>query len=177
MLQLFWQCTNLFLQINIYINYTTHQLHISVYCIGTVFYMENVYLYCIVTVLYMYNVYLHCIVTVLYMYNVFHFNNNDIKSSPDLTRITRIFPIERISKMSEVPAFKMLGIYFDENLSFDYHIKQTRNKVSKSIFYLNRAKNILTGKALTSRSSILIFCIACLFIAHPSSYSVLPAYL
>ena len=68
--------------------------------------------------------------------------------------------------MSKVPAFKMLGIYFDENLSFDYHIKQTRNKVSKSIFYLNRAKNILTGKALVI-----------ILRAHPSSYSVLPAYL
>ena len=40
------------------------------------------------------------------------------------------------------PAFKILGIYFDENLSFDYHIKQTRNKVFKSIFYLNRAKTV-----------------------------------
>ena len=61
----------------------------------------------------------------------FHFNNNDINSSPDLTRI---FPIERISKMFKVLAFKMLGIYFDENLSFDYHIKQTRNKVL-NLFY------------------------------------------
>ena len=71
----------------------------------------------------------------------FYYNNEDINSSPDLTRI---FPIERISKMSKVPAFKMLGIYFDENLSFDYHIKQTRIKVSKSIIYLKRAINILT---------------------------------
>ena len=94
----------------------------------------------------------------------FYFNNNDINSSPDLTRI---FPIERISKMSKVPAFKMLGIYFDENLSFDYHIKQTRNKVSKSIFYLNRAKNILTGKALKSLYFALI---------HPHILYCLPIY-
>ena len=94
----------------------------------------------------------------------FYFNNNDINSSPDLTRI---FPIERISKMSKVPAFKMLGIYFDENLSFDYHIKQTRNKVSKSVFYLNRAKNILTGKALKSLYFALI---------HPHILYCLPIY-
>ena len=94
----------------------------------------------------------------------FHFNNNHINSSPDLTRI---FPIERISKMFKVLAFKMLGIYFDENLSFDYHIKQTRNKVSKSIFYLNRAKNILTGKAFKSLYFALI---------HPHILYCLPIY-
>ena len=61
----------------------------------------------------------------------------------------------------------MLGIYFDENLSFDYHIKQTRNKVSKSIFYLNRAKNILTVKALKSLYFALL---------HPHILYCLPIY-
>ena len=50
----------------------------------------------------------------------FSFTNNDIGSSniPEL-----IYPIERISNTSKIPAFKILGVYLDENLSFDYHLK------------------------------------------------------
>jgi hypothetical protein len=75
----------------------------------------------------------------------FYFNNNDIGSIQVQNLIS---PIERISNSSDIPAFKMLGVFLDENLSFDYHIKQVRNKVSKALFYLIKAKNILTSKAL-----------------------------
>ena len=45
---------------------------------------------------------------------VFSFNNNDIGSSniPEL-----FYPIERISNTTKISAFKILGVYLDENLS------------------------------------------------------------
>ena len=51
----------------------------------------------------------------------FSFNNNDVDSTniPEL-----IHPIERISNNSKIPAFKILGVYLDENLSFDYHFQR-----------------------------------------------------
>ena len=77
----------------------------------------------------------------------FVFNNNDINApiNPSL-----VSPIERITNDSKIPAYKMLGVFLDENLSFDYHIKQTRNKISKALFFLNKAKNLLFSKALKS---------------------------
>ena len=42
----------------------------------------------------------------------------------------------------------MLGVFLDENLNFNYHIKQVKNKVSTALFFLIKAKNILSSKAL-----------------------------
>ena len=51
-----------------------------------------------------------------------------------------IFNIERIDKHSKVPAFKLLGIYLDEKLSFDYHCKKLREKIASCQFSINKAK-------------------------------------
>ena len=78
---------------------------------------------------------------------VFLFNNNDIGSSniPEL-----IYPIKRISNTSKISAFKILGVYLDENLSSDYHFKHLYSKISKSLYYLNNAKHFLPTVALKS---------------------------
>lgn len=83
----------------------------------------------------------------------FLFNNNDINSyqSPDL-----IHPIERITNASKVPAYKILGIFLDENLTLDYHFKCLHTKLSKSLYSLNRAKHFLTTKALKTLYYALI---------------------
>ena len=74
----------------------------------------------------------------------FQFNNNDFGGrDPNL-----IFPIERIHNNSKVPAFKLLGIFLDENLTFNYHFSQIRNKISKSLYSLNQAKHFLSAKTL-----------------------------
>jgi hypothetical protein len=44
--------------------------------------------------------------------------------------------------------FKLLGILFDEYLSFDDHITSICSKISKSLFCLNRIKNVGTNSAL-----------------------------
>ena len=77
---------------------------------------------------------------------VFSVNNNDIGSSniPEL-----FYPIERISNTTKISAFKILGVYLDENLSlFDYHFKHLYSKISKSLYYLNNAKHFLPTVAL-----------------------------
>ena len=76
---------------------------------------------------------------------VFKFDNND---SDTLSNPSLVFPIERITNKSKVPAFKILGVYLDENLTFDFHFKSITSKVSKSLFSLKNAKHILTSSAL-----------------------------
>ena len=62
-----------------------------------------------------------------------------------------ITEIERIHNNHTNPnsrSFKLLGIYFDENLSFNLNTTALISKLSRSIFFLNRVKHTLTPKAL-----------------------------
>jgi hypothetical protein len=75
-----------------------------------------------------------------------------------------IFPIARISVNSPVPAVRFLGVYFDENLNFKYHIKLLLSKLSKTLYFLRSSKNFLTPKAMKAVyyslfHSNLIYCI------------------
>ena len=45
-------------------------------------------------------------------------------------------------------AFKLLGIYLDEHLNFNYNTAQLSNKLSRANFFLNRVKHTLSPKAL-----------------------------
>jgi Reverse transcriptase (RNA-dependent DNA polymerase) len=47
----------------------------------------------------------------------------------------------------ENQTYKILGILFDEYLSFDKHVLYVQRKVAKSLFLLNRSKNFLTFRA------------------------------
>ncbi len=46
----------------------------------------------------------------------------------------------------ECKAYKLLGIFFDENLSLDHHIKHLTNKLSRSMYCIKRAKGVLNEK-------------------------------
>ena len=94
----------------------------------------------------------------------FFYNDNDPNTvqNPDL-----IHPVEVINNSSKVPAFKMLGVYLDENLSFSYHVKYVLAKISKSLFLMRSAKNVLSSKALRSVYYALI---------HSHLLYCLPAY-
>ena len=66
----------------------------------------------------------------------FVFNNNDLN---EIVNTELIYPIERIHNNTVPhPAYKILGVYIDENLTFDYHLKITNNKISKSLYSLNK---------------------------------------
>ena len=61
----------------------------------------------------------------------------------------------------------MLGVFLDENLNFEYHIKQTRNKISKALFPISKAKHLLSSSALKSLHYPLV---------HPLFLYCLPIY-
>ncbi len=63
-----------------------------------------------------------------------------------------------------MPAIRYLGVYFDPQLNFKYHISTIVNKISKVLYFYRQAKNVLTFKAkrflyFSSIHSNLIFAI------------------
>jgi hypothetical protein len=73
------------------------------------------------------------------------FNSNVIGQE---VNIDLIKPIDRVHGEGAEKSFKLLGVYLDEYLSFNAHVSQLCAKISKSLFCLNRLKNIVTSEAL-----------------------------
>jgi hypothetical protein len=73
------------------------------------------------------------------------FNNNEPGQPADPELITQI---DRIHNGGEEKSFKLLGVLFDEYLSFNSHIQQLCSKISKSLFCINRIKNFVNGESL-----------------------------
>jgi hypothetical protein len=61
-----------------------------------------------------------------------------------------MFTLEKVSSNSDIPAIKFLGIYIDQSLSFKYHVNFITSKISKAMYFLRTAKNLLTEKSLKS---------------------------
>jgi hypothetical protein len=53
-------------------------------------------------------------------------------------------------KNEKLRTFKLLGVYFDETLTFNKHAAYVRAKLSRSIFCMKRASNFLSLKSLRS---------------------------
>jgi hypothetical protein len=103
-------------------------------------------------------------------FDIFMNFNNANENRPDL-----IFPLERVTNNSATPAICFLGVYFDENLTFKYHINLVTSKLSKALFALKSSKNFLTAKApkavyYSLFHSNLIFCIHIWSSTAPSNY-------
>jgi Reverse transcriptase (RNA-dependent DNA polymerase) len=67
------------------------------------------------------------------------FNNNEIGKPVDPSKI---IPLERICNENESESgrsYKLLGVYFDELFTFNYHVQHLCKKLSKSMFFLSRA--------------------------------------
>ena len=45
-------------------------------------------------------------------------------------------------------SYKLLGVYLDEYLTFNHNVNTLENKLSKSLYCVNRVKNMLSVKAL-----------------------------
>jgi Reverse transcriptase (RNA-dependent DNA polymerase) len=76
------------------------------------------------------------------------FNNNEPGGPVDPLQIT---PLERIYNENPVAhgrSYKLLGIYFDETFSFNHHVQHLCNKLSRSLFFLMRAKNFVCTNSL-----------------------------
>jgi hypothetical protein len=88
-------------------------------------------------------------------------NYNNLNGPEDANLV---YPIENITVNSTVPAIRYLGVYFDPQLNFKYHIKIISNKISRMLYFYRQVKNILTEKAkrflyFSSIHSHLIFAI------------------
>jgi hypothetical protein len=59
-----------------------------------------------------------------------------------------VSPIERVHNNGVEKSFKLLGVYFDEYLSFEAHVNHLCVKLSKSLYCLNKVKNFVNVEAL-----------------------------
>ena len=74
------------------------------------------------------------------------YNNNEICKPEDPSLIT---PLERVfdgHPNKESRSYKLLGVHFDECLTFKTHINIVSNKINQSIYCINRANPFLTKK-------------------------------
>jgi len=76
---------------------------------------------------------------------VLTFNNNEPGQPENPSLISNI---DRIYCDGNEKNFKLLGVLFDEYLSFDDHISSLCAKISKSLFCLNRIKNFVDSHSL-----------------------------
>jgi hypothetical protein len=79
----------------------------------------------------------------------------------DLDNANNIHVLERIhSKNPESSArsYKLLGVYLDENITFNYHYSILSSKLSRALFFIRRAKNLLPQKALLTLYYSLFHC-------------------
>ena len=74
---------------------------------------------------------------------IFCNNNNELLLDPSLIRKLTV-----IKNDDDIPAAKFLGIFFDQSLSFKYQIANVRKKLSKALYTLRMAKNLLPSKSL-----------------------------
>jgi hypothetical protein len=51
------------------------------------------------------------------------------------------------NSLSEIPAMRFLGVFFDPQLNFKYHVELIISKVSRALFILCTVKNTLTPNA------------------------------
>ncbi len=65
------------------------------------------------------------------------YNGNEI-GKPIIPEL--VYTIERIHSEGPTSSFKLLGVLFDEYLTFDEHISHLCTKISKSLFCINRVK-------------------------------------
>jgi len=73
------------------------------------------------------------------------FNSNEIGKPANNSLI---FNIDRIHNAGPERNFKLLGVLFDEYLSFDDHINLICTKLSKSLFCIRRIKNFIDQNTL-----------------------------
>ena len=84
-------------------------------------------------------------------------NEDDLKIVLNMNEIGKIedpqliFPLERIHSKHAKPglrSYKLLGVHFDEFLSFDQHIGFLCAKLSKILYCLRRASGLLSENSL-----------------------------
>jgi hypothetical protein len=97
------------------------------------------------------------------------YNGNEI-GKPVIPEL--IYPIERIHNEGSTSSFKLLGVLFDEYLTFDDHISHLCSKISKSLYQSNQKfRRSKTRKMLyfAMVHSHIVYCINIYSCANTSS--------
>jgi hypothetical protein len=81
-------------------------------------------------------------------------NNNN----PNQNDIKNIYELQRVTQTDKIPAIKYLGVYFDPNLNFKYHISQISKKLSHALYSLRSVKNIFSEKYLKTLYFSIFHC-------------------
>lgn len=81
-------------------------------------------------------------------------NNNNNNENDQV----KIFELQRVTNNDQTPAIKYLGVYFDSNLNFKYHISQVLKKLSYALYSLRSAKNIFSQRYLKTLYYSLFHC-------------------
>ena len=87
--------------------------------------------------------------------------------------ISKIFVAEQVTIDSKIPAVRFLGVFFDPQLNFNFHVKSITSKLSKALYMLRSTKNFLPQKARKAVYYTLFHChlIYCLPIWSSTSSS------
>ena len=84
---------------------------------------------------------------------IFCNNNNHDQNTPNL-----IHSINRVLPSDTVPAVKFLGVLFDPDLNFKYHIANLRSKLSRALYALRTVKNTLSADSLLLLYNSIFHC-------------------
>ena len=95
------------------------------------------------------------------------YNKNEIGKPQNTDLITPLERIHDLHPQKDSRAYKLLGVHFDETLSFQYHANSLCNKLLRALFCINRAKHFLDSKSLKMLyfalfHSNLLYCIGTL---------------
>jgi hypothetical protein len=84
------------------------------------------------------------------------YNENEIGEPFDPTLVTPLERFHENHENTECRAYKLLGIYLDEHLSFDKHTAHITNKLTRSLYCIKKAKKILSIKGMKALYSSLV---------------------
>jgi hypothetical protein len=85
--------------------------------------------------------------------SIFINNNNLNQTDP-----SNIFQLSQVFSTDQIPAIKYLGVFFDPQLNFKYHINYVNKKISQALYVLRSVKNFLPSGALKTLYFSLIHC-------------------
>jgi hypothetical protein len=85
--------------------------------------------------------------------SIFINNNNCNQNDP-----ANIFKLKQVFSTDDVPAIKYLGVFFDPQLNFKYHLGCVSKKISKALYILRSVKHVLPKSALKTLYFSLIHC-------------------
>ena len=90
------------------------------------------------------------------------FNNNEPGQPFKDDLVSPLCQIYNKHHDSSQQSYKLLGIWLDEDLSFNDHVKKLCNKLTRALFFLRRSQNFLTDRALSLYYAIfhahLLYC-------------------